>query len=143
MDAPVLEVQHSEEPRTRRAIERILRIDGDSIKLVERHDERLWEDAEELTWTPAPRMRVMNRWLDQPSGFLASLRYLIDSSEPSRQELLSAVEEERDLLGPGLRVYRDPARRGLRLPPSPRRYRYHAPNKGPTDTGLTVTNDQS
>jgi transcriptional regulator with XRE-family HTH domain len=82
----------------------------------------VWRDAEELSWLPAPRMRVLDAWIDAPSGFLASIEQLCRSASPERRELLSAMQEEVDVLLPGHRIYRDSARRMLRLPPPRRRY---------------------
>lgn len=81
----------------------------------------IWQEADELPWLPAPRMRVLNRWLDAPNGFVASIEYLLSTASPERQELLHAVQQETDFLA-GFRVYHYPERRELRLPPTPSRY---------------------
>ena len=64
------------------------------------------EDAAELPWLPAPTRRVLNRWTNAPTGFVASIGALARTASQERRKLLSAVEEELDRLRPGLRVYR-------------------------------------
>lgn len=90
----------------------------------------LWRDAEELPWLPVPKMRVLNDWLDAPSGLLASIDSLLGSSSPELSELLHAVQEEVDLLSPGHRIYRDAESRMQSLPPPRRRYRGGSPGGG-------------
>ena len=73
------------------------------------HTGSYWQhraEAEELPWLPAPRMRVLNRWLDAPQGFVASLDDLARYATPLRRELIAAVQEEIDGLGLGHRIYR-------------------------------------
>jgi hypothetical protein len=86
-------------------------------------DNDVWATAEELPWLPAPEMRVLDRWLDAPSGFFASIDALLAAGDPHRQQVLQAVQQEIDELNVGYRIYRDPQRRGLSLPPQPRHYR--------------------
>lgn len=66
----------------------------------------LRQDAEELPWLPDPTCRVLNRWLDAPTGYLASIASLLRSADLERRELLAAVQEETDRLLPGHRIYR-------------------------------------
>lgn len=82
-----------------------------------------WGSAEELPWLPTPKMRILDRWIDAAGGHIASLDVLIRAADGDRRELLHAVQEETDLLNPGYRIYRDPERRDLSLPPPPRRFR--------------------
>ena len=83
-------------------------------------DADVWREAEELPWLPTPRMRVLNRWIDVPSGFVASLEYLAETADGERRALLEAVLRETDEMYPGFRIYRDPERAMLRMP-RPRR----------------------
>jgi transcriptional regulator with XRE-family HTH domain len=85
------------------------------------HD--VWQRAEELPWLPSPSLRVLNRWIDAPTGFLASIDDLLVTASHERRDLLHAVQQEIDALIPGLRVYRDPDRQEIRLPLPPRRFR--------------------
>ncbi|MGH2711221.1 MAG: hypothetical protein ACRDH9_08480, partial [Actinomycetota bacterium] len=87
--------------------------------------EELWHDADELPWLPVPKMRVLDRWIDAPRGFLASIEYLLASADGARAELLHAVQEEVDITHPGHRIYRRREERMDALPPQPRRYRAH------------------
>lgn len=58
----------------------------------------LRRDASELPWLPAPTRRVLNEWLDAPTGYLASIGDLVRSAGPERRTLLAAVQEETDRL---------------------------------------------
>lgn len=66
----------------------------------------LMREAHELPWLPAPRMRVLNSWIDAPKGFLASIDELLHEASPERRELLAALQEEIEDMMPGYRIYR-------------------------------------
>lgn len=79
------------------------------VRKLIRHTGSYWQfrgEAQELPWLPAPRMRVLNRWLDAPQGFVASLDDLARNATPMRRELIAAVQEEIDGLGRGHRIHR-------------------------------------
>ncbi len=95
----------------------------DAIVYAEATDSDVWATAEELPWLPAPEMRILDRWIDAPSGFFASIDALLELADPLRRLVLQAVQQEIDVLNVGYRIYRDPERQGLSLPLPPRRYR--------------------
>ena len=66
----------------------------------------LRQNATALAWLPAPRRRVLNRWIDAPTGFLASIADLSRGADFDRRRLLAAVQDEVDRLWPGQRIYR-------------------------------------
>ena len=79
---------------------------SDLVKVVDAHYGSLLEEALDLPWLPPPRTRVMNRWLDAPKGFFASIEDLMRDAFGRRWELLAAAREEIDALAPGHRIYR-------------------------------------
>jgi hypothetical protein len=62
--------------------------------------------AEPFSWLAPPQRRVLNAWIDAPTGFVASLDDLIDTADDGPAELLAAVREELDRTQPGSRIYR-------------------------------------
>ncbi len=141
---PALEVLLKEDHVNMRRLEHALRSEAVSGMVAHTvdSDETLWRDAEELPWLPAPKMRVLNDWLDAPSGFIASIDSLLGSASRERAELLHAVQEEIDLLSPGFRIYRDPERRMQSLPLPPRRYRGASSRRGNSPPRGTVRKKQ-
>jgi len=79
---------------------------GDLVVIADGHYGALMEDAEPLPWLPRPTRRVLNRWLDGPKGFVASIEVLIGAASGQRRELLGAVRDEIDTTSPGHRIYR-------------------------------------
>ncbi|MGH2709637.1 MAG: helix-turn-helix domain-containing protein [Actinomycetota bacterium] len=65
---------------------------------------RTLENAEPFPWLPEPNMRILNRWIDAPSGFLPSVEDLMAMADPDRRELLAAVQDEIDQTSPGFRA---------------------------------------
>jgi transcriptional regulator with XRE-family HTH domain len=133
VDVSILEIVTAQDHVNHRKLERAL-LSPDVNDLVVRTTipEGLWETAEELPWLPAPTMRVMGRWLDAPCGFLASIDSLLSTASQQLREVLLAVQEEIDLLGPGYRIYRDPERQMISLPYP--RSRYSRARRGGLDT---------
>ena len=83
------------------------RLDAGAHLITSNDDFDRWRrSSEPLPWLPDPGMRVMNRWLDAPSGHVASLWDLIQQASPDRVELLKAVQEELDRTTRGFRVHR-------------------------------------
>jgi len=76
------------------------------VVVVEGDHGVLMEEAEPLPWLPPPTLRVENRWIDGPKGFVASIDDLIGAASGRRKELLGAVREEIDSVMPGHRIYR-------------------------------------
>ena len=66
----------------------------------------LLEEATPLPWLAPPTLRIGNRWIDGPKGFVAWIDDLINAASGRRKELLGAVREETDLQAPGHRIYR-------------------------------------
>lgn len=83
----------------------------------------VWRDKEELPWLPNPRHRAMNRWIDEPTGFIASLDFVIDNAPLDERRVLRVVQQEIDAKDGGFRVYRDPDRKGRLLPSRPGSWR--------------------
>jgi hypothetical protein len=79
---------------------------SDLVKVVDADHEALREEAHELPWLPPPRLRVLNRWVDAPKGFFASIDDLMRDASGRGRELLAAAREEVDALTPGRRIYR-------------------------------------
>ena len=104
---PTLELSFGEDPINPRRFEKALRMDKVS-ELQPCEPEiykRLRQNAEPLPWLPPPTMRVMNLWLDAPSGFLLPIEDLITMAvDPDRRALLAAVQQEIDRASPGFRM---------------------------------------
>lgn len=107
VDSILLEIVPGADHMNPTRLERARRLPAvrDLVMIADGHYEALMEDSEPLPWLPRPTRRALNRWLDGPKGFVASLEVLIGAASGQRRELLGALRDEIDTTSPGHRIY--------------------------------------
>ena len=106
VEASSVEVALQEGERNRWHFQNAARLGRGALDCLEVRPPDLYDrfrmDALPLPWLQ-PSRRMFNEWCDAPTGFLPELRCL-SAADPSRRDLLAAVQQEVDVLRLGYRI---------------------------------------
>ena len=106
VEVSTVEVAMYDDERNRWHFQRAARLGKGALGCLEVRPSGLYDRfrplASPLPWL-RPGVRLFNEWRDAPTGFLPEMRCLA-GADPTRGDLLAAVQQEVDLLGDGYRI---------------------------------------